>query len=233
MNKKINSGRFTKGQLPWNTGKRFNLNLKKIEEEHIKGKSIMDISKELGVSDSIIRIRLKEKGMFIRNDKKECGKFCSDKISKTLIRKGIQPIERFSGEVWNKGLTQEDERVKNNIKGLLENRKTQVLPVKDTTIEIKIQNFLKQLGIEFFTHQYIKEIEHGYQCDIMIPVQEGITKKTIIECFGTYWHNYPIGREIDTTRCKELREKGWRVLIFWENEIKLMHLNDLVNVLKR
>ena len=66
------------------------------------------------------------------------------------------------------------------------------------------------------------DIEHGYQCDILVP-----SKKLVIECFGTYWHNYPLGREIDLLRINELRDKGWRVLVFWENEIKAMELSDL------
>ena len=106
-------------------------------------------------------------------------------------------------------------------------RAKQVLPIKDTSIEVKIQDFLKQLNIEFFTHQYIKEIEHSYQCDILIPIQNGINQKTIIECFGNYWHKFPMGREVDIQRCSELREKGWRVLTFWESEIKPMQLNNL------
>ena len=44
-----------------------------------------------------------------------------------------------------------------------------VFPIKDTSIEVKIQNYLKELGVEFFTHQYI-DIEHGYQCDVFIPI---------------------------------------------------------------
>ena len=112
-----------------------------------------------------------------------------------------------------------------------EKRKNWTCPTKDTKIEVKIQNYLKQLNIEFFTHQYIKEIEHGYQCDVLIPVQERISKKIIIECFGNYWHNYPLSREIDIKRCGELREEGFRVLIFWENEIKVMELNVLKNIL--
>lgn len=108
-----------------------------------------------------------------------------------------------------------------------EKRKLRILPVKDTTIEVKMQNFLKELNIEFVTHQYMKDIEHGYQCDIMIPVQEGIEKKTIIECYGNYWHNYPVAREIDNIRCTELRKAGWRVLVFWESEIRPMELQDL------
>lgn len=99
-------------------------------------------------------------------------------------------------------------------------RALQILPKKDTKPEIKIQNFLKELGIDFFTHQYIKEIEHGYQCDILIP-----SMNLVIECDGNYWHSYPIGRDIDHIRTKELIENGFKVLRLWEFEIKEMDLN--------
>lgn len=105
-------------------------------------------------------------------------------------------------------------------------RKYQIFPIKDTSIEVKMQNYLKLLGIEFYTHQYIQEIEHGYQCDIIIP-----SKKIIIECFGEYWHNYPLARKIDIQRCKELREKGYRVITFWGKEINHMKIEDLNNKL--
>jgi hypothetical protein len=42
------------------------------------------------------------------------------------------------------------------------------------------------MELTFFTHQYIKEIEHGYQCDILIPLM-----RLVIECYGDYWHKYP------------------------------------------
>jgi len=98
-------------------------------------------------------------------------------------------------------------------------RSKQILPVKDTSIEVKIQNFLKELGIEFFTHQYLK-IEHGYQCDILIP-----SLNLVIECDGDYWHKYPVGKDIDHIRTKELIEKGFKVLRLWEHEINKMNLN--------
>ena len=103
-------------------------------------------------------------------------------------------------------------------------RAKQILPVRDTKIEVKTQNFLKELGIEFFTHQYMKEIEHGYQCDILIP-----SMNLIIECDGDYWHKYPIGNELDHTHTKELMEKGFKVLRLWECEIKEMDVNDFKN----
>ena len=101
-----------------------------------------------------------------------------------------------------------------------ETRAKLILPVKDTTIEVKIQNFLKQLGIEYFTHQYMK-IEHGYQCDILIP-----SMNLVIECDGNYWHKYPTRRDIDNIRTKELIEKGFKVLRLWEVEIRKMNIND-------
>lgn len=148
-------------------------------------------------------------------------------LPKTVFKKGMIS--------WNKGIkcpwiTKEKKGKKYPVEiypkmGWRTSRKLQVFPLKDTTIEVKLQNYLKDLGIEFVTHQYMN-IEHGYQCDIFIPVQKGVKQKTIIEAFGNYWHSYPTGREIDTLRCSELRDAGFRVLIFWENEIKVMELND-------
>ena len=110
---------------------------------------------------------------------------------------------------------------------LRERRKFRVFPIKDSSIEVKIQTFLKQLGIEFFTHQYMKEIEHGYQCDILIP-----SMNMVIECDGDYWHKYPIGNEIDHIRASELLKKGFKVLRLWECEIKIMDLDDFERRLK-
>jgi len=120
-----------------------------------------------------------------------------------------------------------------------------ILPIKDTKIEVKIQNFLKKLGIEFFTHQYMK-ISHGYQCDIFIPEQETegviIPKKTIIETDGCYWHGCPIcnlnshknlerQKERDNLRTKELQEKGFRVIRLWEHEIRKMKMDNFQEIL--
>jgi len=98
-------------------------------------------------------------------------------------------------------------------------RKNFITPKKDTSIEVKIQNYLKELKIDFFTHQYV-DIEHGYQCDFLIP-----SMNMIIETDGNYWHKYPIGNELDHIRTKELIEKGFKVLRLWESEIKVMDLN--------
>jgi very-short-patch-repair endonuclease len=116
-------------------------------------------------------------------------------------------------------------------------RKNQIFPLIDTSIEIKIQNYLKQLGVEFYTHQYKREIEHSYPCDIMIP-----SMNLIIECDGDYWHANPIKypnpsekQRIQITkdkiRTKELIEKGYKVFRLWENEIRRLSLDDFKNKL--
>jgi G:T-mismatch repair DNA endonuclease (very short patch repair protein) len=137
---------------------------------------------------------------------------------------------------------QEHPEAKENLRNY---RAKQILPMRDTLIEIKIQNFLKSLNMEFFTHQYIKDIEHGYQCDILIPVQEGINQKTIIECDGDFVHcnplkyssnfvRFPTGKNIitaeeiwekDQAKTKELIEKGFKVIRLWESEIEQLDLN--------
>ena len=118
-----------------------------------------------------------------------------------------------------------------------EMRATMIFPIQDTKIEIKIQNFLKQLGIEYFTHQYIKEIEHRYQCDIFIP-----SMNMVIECDGDYWHGnilkYPNLNKMqleqierDRIRTNELVEKGFRIIRIWECEINKMEIKEFNNLI--
>lgn len=113
-----------------------------------------------------------------------------------------------------------------------------VTPKFDTSIERKIQGFLRLLHIEFLTHNYMSEITHGYQCDIIIP-----STKIIIETDGCYWHGCPVCNkqlnehqiktiELDNLRTKELTEKGYRVLRLREHDIKLMDLNKFCEVLQ-
>ncbi len=152
----------------------------------------------------------------------------------TEFKKGLIP--------WSNGLTKEtDERVMK----IAQKRAKQILPTKDTKIEVKIQNFLKTLGIEFFTHQYMK-IEHGYQCDILIPYLN-----LVIECDGDFIHcnpekyspnfvRFPNSKcnqpayviwERDRLRTEELIEKGFKVLRLWEFEIKEMSIDTFQNKL--
>ena len=117
---------------------------------------------------------------------------------------------------WNKGIPCSEEEKK---RLRLMRRKT-IFPIKDTKIEVKIQNFLKDLGIKFVTHQYIN-IEHGYQCDVFIP-----DRNIIIEADGNYWHKFPDSRNIDYIRTQELIEDDYKVLRLWGSEINEMNIEE-------
>lgn len=128
---------------------------------------------------------------------------------------------------WSKGLTKDNTPSLCRISQAMKiRRKTQKFPLKDTSIEEKIRNFLDLLKIEYFQHKYIN-INHGYQCDFFIP-----SINMVIEADGNYWHKYPIGREIDHIRTKELLEKGFKVLRLWEFEIRKMDINGFKEKLK-
>ena len=137
----------------------------------------------------------------------------------SLANKGNECSEktRLAVSLTHIGIPKSEE----TIEKMKKSRRKQILPVKDTTIEVKIQNFLQQLNLEYFTHQYMN-IEHGYQCDILIP-----SMNLVIECDGDYWHKYPIGNKLDHIRTKELLENGFKVLRLWEREIRVMDLKDL------
>lgn len=94
---------------------------------------------------------------------------------------------------------------------ILRNQNT---PMKDTSIEILIQNKLKDNNITFIKHKIIKDIEHKHPCDIFIE------PNIVIECDGEYWHNYPYGTNKDKMLNKEMEEKGYKVIRFWGSDIK-------------
>jgi len=102
---------------------------------------------------------------------------------------------------------------KETIAKIREKRLYQQILKKDTKPEIIIQNLLNNIGIKFVKHKPITDITHKYQCDIFI------NPNIIIECDGDYYHKYPKGREIDKIRTEELKNRGYKVLRFWENEL--------------
>lgn len=161
----------------------------------------------------------KEKNWFEKDLKPYCSQICFGKIKS---RKQIDSIKKIG--LNNKGkiytLEHKNKISKKRKKLIREGKIRMEFPKEDTKIEVKVQNFLKTLEIDFFTHQYMK-IDHGYLCDVFIP-----SMNLVIECDGDYWHKYPTGMEIDHIRTRELIEKGFKVLRLWENEIKVMNVKD-------
>jgi G:T-mismatch repair DNA endonuclease (very short patch repair protein) len=125
-------------------------------------------------------------------------------------------------------------------KVIKKNRAKQVFPFKDTKIELKVQDFLNRLDINYDTHRNMLELERPYQCDIFLPEQN-----VVIECDGDYWHGnlevydnwnnlsqkQKVQKIKDYLRTNELLYKGFKVLRLWESEINKMNLNNFLNKL--
>ncbi len=230
-------GRFVKGIFPHNKGKtKENYNpLKKISKKltgkHLSPKTEFQKGhKKLRTNESYKKQGEKFKKERLDEGNPMYGKTQSkkwreqhSKDMKKWYETNISPV--LGKHPWNYNLTKEiDDRLKPS-KSWLEMRKNLVLPKKDSKPEKIIQNFLKQLNIEFYTH-YWMNIEHNYQCDILIP-----SMNLVIECDGNYWHKYPIGTEKDIARNQELLKAGYKVLRLWESEIKVITLPEFENKL--
>jgi DNA mismatch endonuclease, patch repair protein len=87
-------------------------------------------------------------------------------------------------------------------------RLSQIIPSKDTSIEIKLQKILKKNKILFQKHKSI----FG-QPDIFIQ------PNICIFADGCYWHKYPKGTNRDKKVNEYLKQNGYIVLRFWEHEI--------------
>lgn len=210
-----------------------NIRTEEIINKYLNGKSTIDLAKEYGVTSTLIWKRLRNSGIPRRKiNHQEIGRKSSITMKKLYAEGKIKSFikdKKFEEYYGEKKAGELKEKIRDK-------RAKQIFPVNDTSIEIKIQNFLKQLGISFFTHQYIN-IKHKYRCDILIP-----SINLIIELDGDYWHGNPLfypeeqliqrqkeQKERDCIRTKELQEKGFKVLRLWENDIKKMELNDFKN----
>jgi len=104
---------------------------------------------------------------------------------------------------------------------LREWRSHQVIPKKDTSIEIKLQDFLATENVSFEKHKPITG-----QPDIFI------SPNICIFADGCYWHgcnkcNLEKARHPDDSKITDkLQNSGYKVLRFWEHDIK----NNFENV---
>jgi len=110
-------------------------------------------------------------------------------------------------------------------------RLNQVFPINDSSIEVKLQNGLKNLGIKFEKHKAI----FG-QPDIFIE------PNICIFADGCYWHNCPVCFDrnelngfqrkrqfIDIAVTQKLINDGHVVLRFWEHDINENFENKVLN----
>ena len=207
--------------------RKYYLDEKEIVEKYKQIKSVNEIAKKYNCDSKVILRILRINNIDLT------------KYKKPSSIKGLT-LEKFHGEKKGKEIR----------KKMKEHRATQIFPLKDSKIELKIQDFLTLLKIEFLTHKYMN-IKNGYQCDVFIPVQEGIPQKIVIECDGDFFHcnpnkysedfvlfpntkNTKTAKErwkLDDSRTNQLIEKGFKVIRIWEHEIKVMELNEFKGIL--
>ena len=144
------------------------------------------------------------------------------------IYQTLETLQKISGENNHFYGKHHNEETKQKLR---EMRQTFVMPQKDTSIEVKLQNMLKDFGIQFETHKAILG-----QPDIFIE------PNVVIYVDGCFWHicecRFDKNKLTDKQKLKiiydqsitqKLIDKGYIVLRFWEHEIN----NDFENVKKR
>lgn len=101
-----------------------------------------------------------------------------------------------------------------------EKRMHQVFPLKDTSIERKIQQQLNDEGLEFEKHKAITG-----QPDIFLPPHDKHYKGIALFADGDYWHNLEGAKERDTRVNTKLLQQGYYVVRLPENHINEKNFN--------
>lgn len=115
-------------------------------------------------------------------------------------------------------------------------RQASLTKTTDTSIEIFVAEFLRQVGIEFI-HPY--KVGKFFEADFYIPVTN-----TILEVNGCYWHccekcGFNEGIPDKSAEQKRLSDKrrygyfakqGYKVSVIWEHDIKQNIFDRLINL---
>lgn len=142
----------------------------------------------------------------------------SERMKKRFCNPELNPS--YGKPAWNRGLTQNtDQRVAKYAKARL----NQILPKKDTKPERILQEELRDRQIDGWEKHV--PIEGVCQPDITFHDQ-----KIVVFVDGVYWHGCPKyfeklnriqvkARKRDLLVNQLLKERGWTVIRFWEDEI--------------
>ena len=84
----------------------------------------------------------------------------------------------------------------------------------DTSIELKVQNQLDEIGIKYIKQKVVYDENRIYVLDFYIPAL-----KLVIECNGDYWHNRPDRTKRDNMLKKYVESTGRKIIFIWEHEI--------------
>lgn len=191
-----------KGRIPWNKG----ITHSDETKEKIRKKNLNKIPKNKGISHTE---KVKEKMRLAWIERKKKPGY--NPINKKLIEASKKYNESIRG-------IPRSENVKEKIRIA---RLKQVIPKKDTSIEIIFQKELEKRNINFIKHPNIENI---CQADFLIP-----DYNIVIFCDGCYWHGpCPLKcvkkinikqKNKDIINTNKLSQIGYIIYRFWEHEI--------------
>ena len=243
-----------KGKSSWNKGKNLSQehkmklsnahmdkkmpeNIKKKIAESLRGKKFTDerkkkISQSLkGRKLSAEWLKKTSKTWFKKNNTpwnkgKEQSEETKKKISRALKGgKWVNKKYRNRMREITKRKWETEEFREKFIKGM--EKATKISPNK---IETKMIEIMKKNNFPFIFvgngKFWIKDKKTSYNPDFL---HKDKAQRKIIEIFGDYWHNQEHHRKRDIERIRAYREKGFDVLIIWENQLK----KSVENVIKQ
>lgn len=200
-----------KGKIPWNKGKQASMaHRHKLSESH-KGKKMSEELKlkqsekmkgnkyRLGIIDSEETKKLKSESMMNYYRYNPNSSETKRKISE--VHKG-------------KKLSEQHKQKLKLVRAFI------VIPNKDTSIEVKLQTKLTNLG-----YTYKKHFPIFGQPDIAFP-----NEKIAVFADGDYWHGpkRPDVQSRDKLVNETLIKQGWIVLRYWEYEIN-KYIDDIID----
>jgi very-short-patch-repair endonuclease len=101
------------------------------------------------------------------------------------------------------------------------------LRMKPNKAEVKLISFFKEKKLDY---KYVGNL--GFIIDGKNPDFVNVEKKEIIELFGRFWHSndndWYNTKNDEEERKVFFEQRGWRVLVVWDNE-----LNDSESLFKR
>ncbi|MFH0973385.1 MAG: DUF559 domain-containing protein [Candidatus Micrarchaeota archaeon] len=174
------------------------INAKQVKKMYFEEKlSLEEIGKRLGLDRKALARRMRARGIRIKTvSEGNAGKRKSDAHRKN-ISVGRKRMLRNSPQL---------------IEKIRRNRLKQILPTRDTSIELIVEKELFKRGVN---HEKQHAILGVCQADKAFP-----REKIAVFCDGDYWHRRKETIKRDERINEVLRRNGWLVLRFWEAEIR-------------